>query len=120
MSNPKPTRARSREQHKRDRVRVIPREYMTDFDQGAPRRDSALSQSQLSEMNQDSTHRRSEEEGGPGDPRGRDLAAVEGGVIQSGAGEVGEAVAHAGPVFDAAAKAQFVQEIRADMKGMIK
>lgn len=38
--------------------------------------------------------------------------------MQSGVGEVGDAVVQ-GPVFDAAAKTQFMQEIRTDMKGLI-
>ena len=79
-------------------MRIVPREYTTDFDQGGTKRDSALSQSQLSDMNQDSAHRQSEDDGG--DHRGKD-----GGHMQSGAGHSGEG---GGPVFDAAAKAQFM------------
>ena len=43
LGSPKPPRAKSRELNKKERLRVIPREYMTDFGQGAPKRESALS-----------------------------------------------------------------------------
>ena len=45
LGSPRPPRAQSRELNKKERLRVIQREYMTDFDQGATKRESALSQS---------------------------------------------------------------------------
>jgi hypothetical protein len=45
VGSPKPTRARSRELNRKERLRVVPREFATDFDHGAPKRESALSQS---------------------------------------------------------------------------
>lgn len=108
MARRQEKRAKSRELDQKDRVRAVPREFMTDFDQGAPKRGSALSV--LSDAHQDSQQREKEDEE-LAKQRAREAAAQEG-ALQGGEGAVLGAL-------DAASKTQFIGEIRTDMKPMI-
>lgn len=81
----------------------MPREFMTDFDQGAPKRGSALSV--LSDAHQDSQQREKEDE------EAKQRAREADGALQGEGAVLG--------ALDTASKTQFIGEIRTDMKPMI-
>lgn len=90
---------------------MVQREFMTEFDQGAPKKSSALSV--LSDGNQDSQQREKEDEEELAKQKAREAVAQEGTL---------PAAAEGGAVLgalDAASKTQFIGEIRTDMKPMI-